>query len=103
MTLAKVESLFPIEDPHGSVRIFFLRSHVLDVWHLCDASLWKPDGKSVVYGALHGGWVYPHERCDTVLQVKLVTKDTDRFCARCIEEYELAKDIIQRKRLLKFE
>jgi len=95
---------FPIENPGSvSTRIFFAKDSESSIlWHLCDAALGQAHFGKVWYMALHGAFLYPVVQCDTVLQCKIRLGVADQFCRNCLDEYELAKDVIERKKLLKF-
>lgn len=86
-----------------STRLVFVSQSVTDsVWHLADCALTRamPDGK-VFMMALHGDWIYPGEQVDTVLQARLRT-DKTHVCEACLKEYELAREIIEQRGLLRF-
>lgn len=104
--LITTKDRFPVENPEAvSTRLFFAQERALSlVWHICDAAIWKPspDGKEVLTMALHGSYMHTAIKCDTVLQVKLKLREGETMCARCVEEFELAKQIIMKRDLLKF-
>lgn len=97
---------FPIENPNAvSTRLFFARENILsNVWHICDAAIWQltPDGREALTMALHGKMIYTRIKCDTVAQIRMQVKETEQLCFRCVEEFNLAKDIIEKKKLLRF-
>jgi hypothetical protein len=104
MSLAKVSNLFPIEEEFESVRLFFAKDSLFsNVWHLCDAALGtRQVGNMTFFIALHGHVMPAVIRADSVRALKEKERVSEHFCARCLEEYNLAKPIIEQKRLLKF-
>lgn len=87
----------------GSVRLVFVRDSQLSrVWHIADVAISKEAGQRVLYMALHGDWVYPGVQADTMLQAELQTMPGFTFCARCLEEYKLAEDVIKEKGMVRF-
>lgn len=100
----EVKELFPIHTQKESVRLFFAKESAFSsVWHICDAALGKEISGGLYYGALHGAFMRTEVRADSVLQADILRKDSDQFCTSCLEEYELAKDTIKERRLMKFE
>ncbi len=99
-----LRSNFPIENPATvSTRIFFAKENLGSrIWHLCDAALGAESHGRIIFCALHGTYIYPAIRCDTVLQAKLWTDIGDLFCQQCLKEYELAREVIEERKLLKF-
>lgn len=95
---------FPIENPEAvSVRLFFAKeSEVSRRWHICDASLGQQTPNGIYYMALHGRPIHPTVKCDSVLQAKLRLGGADLFCYRCLDEFEIARDIIEQRRLMRF-
>src|SRR6267154_2686680 len=103
MSDLQITPRFPIDPRTVSTRLIFAKTSILEtVWHVLDSALGKamPDGK-VIFMALHGDWIYPEVRCDTVLQTDLRYGLNDSFCQRCILEMELARAEIQKRDLLK--
>ena len=101
-----VQNLFPIEsDKFESTRLVFVKETIdSHVWHICDMALGGKKYANTIYlTALHGKPVESVVRCYTVAEVK--ARDllgTEYFCARCLDEYEIARDIIESRRMLKF-
>lgn len=92
-------------DPRAvSTRIIFVRDSVASrVWHLADVAISKAVGASVYHMALHGAYVYPGTKADTVAEARKLTGPGDRFCERCLEEFELARDVIEKRKMMKFQ
>lgn len=105
MNTTRVKDNFPVQDNRASsFRLFFARESLLSgIWHIVDQALWKDSPDGALHMALHGKFITVADRCDTVLQAKLrLVKESDAFCARCLEEFELAKETIAEKNLLQF-
>ena len=99
-----VQNNFPIENEFESTRLFFVKESASStVWHICDMALGsKRYANTLQFMALHGLPVESGVRCYTVLRAKLQYGIRDSFCMRCLEEFEYAKEIIERRKLLKF-
>jgi hypothetical protein len=100
----EVDNKFPIEDGFESTRLVFVKeSNVHRVWHICDMAMGGKKWHNTIYlTALHGHPVEAGIMCYTVLQCQLRYSDLDYFCIRCLDEYEMAKEIIEQKKMLKF-
>lgn len=102
----EIVSNFIAENCESSVRLFFLRANALDkTWHISDAALGTqkdPSGRIIHYLTLHGSWLPAYDKADTLLQCKLLSDENAVFCMRCLDEFDIAKDTIEGRRLLKF-
>jgi hypothetical protein len=101
-----IKDAFPIERPDfASVRIFFAKAQESDrIWHLCDAALGYSQGfgRPPLFMALHGKKIYVAKRADSLTDASIALVPTDFLCARCLDEFFLAFDIIKERKLLKF-
>lgn len=103
MSHLTIKQPFDVNPNKASVRLFFAKADTQDtIWHICDAALGKEAGKHILFMALHGAFMYPAERADTILSADIQRAPTDKLCQRCLDEYVLALDIIGVKHLLKF-
>lgn len=104
MSNVTITDPFDVPPDKASTRLFFAKQHPMDrFWHICDASLGRPYGRHIFYMALHGSYMFPTDRADTVLQADILRAPTDKLCQRCLDEYILAVDIINRKDMIKFD
>lgn len=86
-----------------SKRLFFAKTSRSDtVWHICDYALsktgWQGGTQTM---CLHGKYITAAVSVDTVDALAKVSGG-EHICQTCLDEFNLARDIIIKRDLLKF-